>query len=243
MPVHEAMTPEATLQSKLDTVTAGIVAQGRERTEALIATVVAAGGTSEVALIQMAGDRSLAPRLRADICWLLPRLEIDGAEAVLATLVADPAEQVREEAAYGLGLLQDDDSIDVLLAALDDPAKSVRLAALHALGMFGSPRATARLTALLVSTDEDDDLRADVAEALAHCPGDAIVDTLLCCLDDPAALVRYSAAYALGEQGSERAVAKLEELAAHDHAETPWGDVASRAQAALETINSRDPTD
>jgi HEAT repeat protein len=55
--------------------------------------------------------------------------------------------------------------------------------------------------------------------------------------------VRYSAAYALGEQGSERAVAKLEELAAHDHAETPWGDVASRAQAALEAIRSRDPDD
>jgi len=237
------MTPDVALQAKLDAVTAGIVAQGRAQAEALIAAVVAAGGTSEAALVEMAGDRSLAPRLRADICWLLPRLKLDGAEAVLAALVADPAEQVREEAAIGLGLLQHEDSIDLVLAALVDPAKSVRLAALHALGMFGSPRATARLTALLVNAGEDDDLRADAAEALAHCPDDAIVDTLLGCLDDPAALVRYSAAYALGEQGSERAVAKLEELAAHDHAETPWGDVASRAQAALEAINSRDPAD
>jgi HEAT repeat protein len=172
------MKPDAALQAKLETVTARIVAQGRAQTEALIAAVVAAGGTSEAALVQMAGDRSLAPRLRADICWLLPRLELDGAEAALAALVADPAEQVREEAISGLGLLQDGDSIDVLLAALEDPAKSVRLAALHALGMFGSPRATARLTALLVNAGEDDDLRADAAEALAHCPDDAIVDTL-----------------------------------------------------------------
>jgi len=241
------MTPDAALQAKLDAVTAGIVAQGKVQTEALIAAVVAAGGRSEAALLQMAGDRGLAPRLRADICWLLPRLEIDGAQAVLAALVVDPAEQVREEAASGLGLLKDDDSIDasidVLLAALDDPAKPVRLAALHALGMLGSPRATARLTALLVNAGEDDDVRADAAEALAHCPDDAIVDTLLGCLEDPSPRVRYAAAYALGEQGSERAVAKLEELAAHDHAETPWGDVASRAEAALEAIHTRDSDD
>jgi len=191
----------------------------------------------------MAGDPSLAPSLRASICWLLPRLELDGAEAVLAALAADPAEQVREEAAAGLGLLQDGDSIEVLLAALDDPATSVRLAALHALGLLSSPRATTRLTELLVNAGEDDHVRADAAEALAHCPDDAIVDTLLGCLDDPVALVRYSAAYSLGEQGSRRAVAKLEELAAHDHAATPWGDVASRAQAALEAIHRRDRTD
>lgn len=237
------MTPDAALQAKLDAVTAGVAVQGRAQTEAMIAAVVAAGGTSEAALVRMAGDRNLAPRLRADICWLLPRLELDGAQAVLAALVADPAEQVREEAASGLGLLQDDGSIDVLLAALDDPARPVRLAALHALGMLGSPRATARLTALLGNAGEDDDVRADAAEALAHCPDDAIVDTLLGCLDDPSPRVRYSAAYALGEQGSERAVARLEELAAHDHAETPWGDVASRARAALEAIHGRDPAD
>lgn len=237
------MTPDAALQAKLAAVTARVVAQGRAQTEAMIATVVAAGGTSEAALLQMAGDRSLAPHLRADICWLLPRLEIDGTQAVLTALVADPAERVREEAATGLGLLQDDDAVDVLLAALDDPVKEMRLAALHALGMIGSPRATARLTALLGDAGEDDEVRADAAEALAHCPDDAIVDTLLGCLDDPSPRVRYSAAYALGEQGSERAVAKLEELAAHDHADTPWGDVASRAQAALEAIQSRDPAD
>lgn len=143
----------------------------------------------------------------------------------------------------GLGLLQDASSVDVLLPALDDPAKSVRIAALHALGMFGSPRATARLTALAVDPGEDDDVRADAAEGLAHCRDDAIVGLLLRCLDDPAAPVRYSAAYSLGEQGSERAVAKLEQLAATDHAATPWGDVASSAQAALDAINSRDPAD
>jgi HEAT repeat protein len=237
------MTPDAALQTKLDAVITRVVAQGRAQTEALIAAVVAAGGTSEAALLQMAGDRSLAPHLRADICWLVPRLELDGAQAVLTALVADPAEQVREEAATGLGLLQDDDSVDVLLAALDDPVKDVRLAALHALGMLSSPRATARLTALLGNAGEDDDVRADATEALAHCPDDAIVDTLLGCLDDPSPRVRYSAAYALGEQGSDRAVAKLAELAAHDHAETVWGDVASRAQAALEAIRSRGPDD
>lgn len=238
------MTPDAALQTKLDAVTARVVAQGRPQTEAMIAAVVAAGGTSESALVQMAADRSLAPRLRADICWLLPRLEIDGARAALAALVTDPAEQVREEAATGLGLLQDDDaiddSVDVLLAALDDRATPVRLAALHALGMLSSPRATVRLTALLGNAGEDDEMRADAAEALAHCPDEAIVDALLDSLDDPSPRVRYSASYALGEQGSERAVAKLEQLAAHDHAQTPWGDVASRAESALEAIRSRD---
>lgn len=237
------MTPDAALQTRLDAVIARVVAQGRAQTEALIAAVVAAGGTSEAALLGMAADRSLAPDLRASICWLLSRLDLDGAQAALAALITDPAEQVREEAATGLGLLQDDASVDVLLAALDDPVKEVRLAALHALGMLSSPRATARLTALLGNAGEDDEVRADAAEALAHCPDDAIVDTLLGYLDDASPRVRYSAAYALGEQGSERAVAKLEELAAHDHAETPWGDVASRAQTALEAIRSRDPGD
>lgn len=233
------MTPDAALHAKLAAVTARVAAQGRAQTEAMIAAVVAAGGTSEAALLQMAGDRGLAPDLRADICWLLPRLEIDGTLAVLTACVADPAERVREEAATGLGLLQDDGAVDVLLAALDDPVQEMRLAALHALGMLCSPRATTRLTALLGDAGEDDEVRADAAEALAHCPDDAIVDALLGCLDDPSPRVRYSAAYALGEQGSERAVAKLEELAAHDHADTPWGDVASRAQAALEAIQSR----
>jgi HEAT repeat protein len=163
------MTPDAALQAKLDAVAARMVAS-RAQTEALIARVVAAGGTSEAALLQMAGDRSLAPDLRASLCWLLPRLEIDGTLAVLAALVADPDEQVREAAAAGLGLLQDDDAVDVLLAVLDDAARPVRLAALHALGIHSSPRATARLTALLAHAGEDDEVRADAAEALAHCP-------------------------------------------------------------------------
>jgi len=39
------MTPDAALQAKLDAVTAGIVAQGKVQTEALIAAVVAAGAS------------------------------------------------------------------------------------------------------------------------------------------------------------------------------------------------------
>ena len=234
------MKPDSKLEKKLDAIIEGTLAEGRARAASLVASVVSAGGTSEAELVRMLHDRGLGPDLRADICWLIPRLDIQGAQGILEPLMSDPSDKLREEAATGLGLVANDAAIDALSRALaQDGSKSVRQAALHALGILSPPRAAASVMRLLLDANEDDETRADAAEALAHFKKEGIVDVLIEHLRDRSAQVRYSAAYSLGQQGDGRAIEKLREVASHDHAATPWGSVSSSALRALEALEKR----
>jgi HEAT repeat protein len=228
---------------RLRAVVGRMTPDGRADTEALVAELVQAGATSDEALFRLARDRTVPSGLRVKACWLIARSGGEGAGNVLLELLADPDERVREDAAMALSLVtsdDDDDAISALVeAAQRDPAKSVRIAALFALGMMCVSAAAPAVLALVANPEEDAEIRADAAEATAHMRDDRVFDVLFAALDDPSPLVRYSAAYALGEQRDSRAVAKLTALAAQDHATTPWGMVASRAAEALEQISRR----
>lgn len=234
------MSHDVEFRERLDAVVRAAPAGGREQVSELVAAAVGAGATSERAAIEMALDRALDARLRSDLCWLLPRLQIEGAAEVLMALMADPSEQIRTEAAVGLGLVPDSGAVDVLLAALaDERSQPVRSAVLHALGVRSSPRSASALMGVVEDPDEDPAMRADAAEALAHIEDARIVPLLTGCLRDRSPLVRYSAAYALGEQGDAGALPALSRLAAHDPDSTPWGSVASRARQSLGLIADR----
>jgi HEAT repeats len=237
----ETMT-ESEFADRLSAVARGVAAPGRAQTESLIASVVHAGGTSESALIAMLTNRGLDPDLRADVCWLVPRLGIAADDALEDLMSSDPSEQVRAEAAAALGLSLDDGVVDVLLAAVEtDPSAQVQHAALHALGVHSAPRSASGLIALLQQRAAAEDLRADAAEALAHVHDDRVVPALISALDDPSPSVRYSAAYALGEQGDPTAREPLQRLAEHDQADTPWGTVAAQARRSVDALADRGP--
>jgi HEAT repeat protein len=236
-----AMKPDSEFKEKLDALVRSIASPGRAQAEELVASVVNAGGVSESALVEMLRDQSLSTSLRLSICWLLPRLRVEAAGDVLKSLMSDPSEQMREEAALGLGLVsEDDDVVEVLLNALEyDSSKPVRLAALHALGIRSSPHSATRVMGILQNPEEDAEVRADAAEALAHIKDERIVDVLIESLQDNSPLVRYSAAYSLGQQGDMRALPALREIASRDRATTQWGSVASRALDSIEIISNR----
>jgi HEAT repeat protein len=231
------MNHEVEFRNRLDELVQDLIHEGRDQTKALIAAVVSAGGTSQEALVRMLYDQSLGQGLRVDICWLIPRLQITGAEEILEPLLSDPSEKLREEAATALGLLPSDQAVDALLATLAyDTSKSVRAAAIHALGVLSPPPATDAILSVLQNPQEDEALRADAAEALAHFRREGLVDALVEQLRDTSPQVRYSVAYALGQQGDSRAIPSLTEVAARDHAATPWGSVASGALEAIDAL-------
>lgn len=231
------MKSDDEFKDKLDALVRGIASDGQAQVVSLIASVVNAGGTSESALVEMLLNQNLSPQLRSNVCWMVPRLKLTAAGNLLKALISDPSEQVREEAAVGLGLVSQDDGVEVLLNALQqDSSKSVRLAALHALGILSSPQSAAGVIKVLQDLEEDAHVRADAAEALAHIKDESIVDVLIDSLQDSSPLVRYSAAYALGQQGETRALPRLRDLASRDRGTTPWGSIASCALRSIETI-------
>jgi HEAT repeat protein len=236
------MTGEDSFRARLRAVIDNIAAPGRPQTQALVDGLVQAGVASDGALLDLVRDRRVADGLRADGCWLLGRLAIRGGTEVLVELLGDASVDVRAEAAASLGLLGTPDGpvADALVeAVVHDAATPVRAAAIHALGILGGSSAAPTLLALVEDQSADAELRADAAEACAHMTDIGIVDVLLDALDDASPLVRYSAAYSLGQQGDANAIARLEELAAHDEAVTPWGTVASSAAQALEALAQR----
>lgn len=225
---------------KLNALIRSIVPEGRDQVRALIQSVVDAGGASEAALVALVRAAGLGAALRANIAWLLPRLEMRAASGELRALLKDPCERVREEAAAGLGLLPSDEAVDALVAAAEtDASTAVRIAALHGLGVLGSSRSAGRVLTLLRDAGQPDELRADAAESLAHVEHDAVVPALVEALADRSPVVRHAAAYALGEQGDPAAVPALAVLAVGDDGDTPYGRVSVCAREAIEAIERR----
>lgn len=231
------MRPARKFKRRLDHLVRGIAPSGREHTRELIRSVIDAGGVSESALLEMVRDGNLGTPLRCDICWLLPRLPVESAGAALEALLSDPSERIREEAAAGLGLVSREDAVDALHEALEhDSSTAVRLAATRALSVQSSPRSAALLVRILQDSREPDELRADAAEALAHVKEARVVDALIDALAASSPSIRYSAAYALGEQGDHRALPALREVASGDDETTPWGSLTACARESIEKL-------
>ncbi|PRQ04008.1 putative phycocyanin operon protein Z [Enhygromyxa salina] len=199
-----------------------------------------AGVVSEETLMELLMQPTVPVSLRLDACWLLPRIGLEGAECTLITLLSDEEPRVRAEAAMSLGLLSNDTVVDSLLSRLKtDPELQVRLAVVHSLGTLSHTKSAHCLQALISNPEEDATVRADATEALAHVDADGVIDALLSALQDPSPTVRFSAAYALGEQGDPVALPALRVIADTDVASTEFGDVAARAAEAIEDINNR----
>ncbi|WP_035996232.1 HEAT repeat domain-containing protein [Paraburkholderia caribensis] len=120
------------------------------------------------------------------------------ADALLHTL-ADPAWQVREEAATTLGKLRAQSARDALIAALDDAYWQVRLRAARALGQLGDRAAAQPLVALLSHAISN--LRKEAALALGELRDPSTLAALEHTLDDADPEVRKAVRIALQQIG------------------------------------------
>jgi len=234
--LQQAMNSESMFSAGLRALERRLHANGVAEVPA-IQRIEAAGVRTMAALVHLAGDGSADESLRLDACWLIPRLHLDKSEPVLTSLLHDPLASVRSEAARGLGALGDANVVRTLLERLEnDLSKDVRLAAIQALGILSQAASAGLLQSIVLDPHEDEEVRADATEALAHVHADGVVDTLLLALAAPSPWVRYSAAYALGEQRDPRALPALQKTAANDTAFTEYGGVGDRAAEAARNI-------
>lgn len=220
----------------------------RERREAALAFVDraanetrAANGTDE---IDPAAVSALAERARTDADSDVRQFALEalgiagvGGDAVVAAL-DDPDGWVRAEAVVALSRIRGRDAAGRLDECLADGHGPVRRNALIALGKFdalddGTLRA--RLT-----EDPHPPVREHAAKYLGEDPGDepeAVTLLAATLARDPNAFVRASAAGALGELGTDRAIEALETQGTGDRSD----DVRRAAERALSLARGEDP--
>lgn len=223
------------------------VAPGRP--EDVVADLRRTGGTSIRALAKIATNESVALTTRSSAIWLLGRLKKLGpfkkTEALhpLLTVLVDPDESIRREAALALGVLCDRRATGSLIQVmLGDPDTMVRQLAAHSLGNLGSSKAMRALREVLTDQGQDSSLRGATAEALgAYFAFDSAAE-LISGLSDTSPEVRFWSAYALGFMRIETAVPELERLASRDDAEVPgWWSVSKEAAWAIAEIRDNPP--
>jgi hypothetical protein len=138
------------------------------------------------------------------------------AREVLCAGLRDARPEVRETAAYLLGLQSYPPAAPDLIEALRDPAPGVRVQAAKALGRLCVPEAAPALVQTL--SFHDDALASQARQALLQL-GPPALPPLMAAARSPDAWVRWHALRALGELHDRRAVPVLvEALADNDHA-------------------------
>ena len=187
---------------------------GDPAVDALLGTLSSAGAVARAeaarALGYLSDPRSFMPLIVA----------LDDADA-----------EVRGSAAWALGGLRDPRSLVPLLVALDDADARVREGAAAGLGRSADARAVRPLIAVL--EDEDEKVRTRVVTALGELGGSRALSFLIATLTcDASEDVRYAAADALGEFGSEAVPPLLEALDAEDEEARGW------IALALETLGA-----
>ncbi len=168
----------------------------------------------------------------------LADLEDESALApIVALLRADPADEVRAEAAYVLGAWERDDVVEALCAALVDPADDVRDAAALSLSQLKDVR-YAPIVARW-STHDAPFVRAAALRALRELRYAGAFEPALAALHAADAAVRLEAVSVLGWLKDGRALGPLTELAADD----PDADVRRAAAGALGLAGATDAAD
>lgn len=163
----------------------------------------------------------------------LRRVRPSGARALRA-MSAGRGESDRIWAAQELGDAGLSMATDELVAALRDPSPRVRRQAAEALGKIGTDdAATALLKHVLAFPDQIED---ETIEALGEAVTPDAVPVLIGFLKDPRALIRRSAARALGKIGSHEALDALAE-AAMEPGDT---DLRRAAVQALRRLEARE---
>ncbi len=162
---------------------------------------------------------------------------MDGLEPMIRALRNDPAAEVREACAQGLGYLGSEKAAKPLAEALKDPNVNVRRRAASALITVPAKSVQAQIEQAL-ATDSSADVRRYAAEALAWIGDSSVVPALTKALKDPAPQVRLYAAQALGKLGDKRATTALVELFNDPDEDVRWEAV--EAVSKLRDPQARD---
>jgi HEAT repeat protein len=134
---------------------------------------------------------------------LLNKLEKDGMEGLVMSLLESPDPHIRRHSAYLLGSSMNPDAIPFLLVALKDADKAVRKQAAHGLAAIGKEAALPLISLL---RDHVWQTRYRAAEALGDIRDERSVEPLVHALGDERDHVRYMAAKALGKMKSDYAI-------------------------------------
>ncbi len=184
--------------------------------------------------------RDSEPSVREQAVSLLGRMRYEPAiDQYIELALNDEVAEVRERAAWALGMVRSSKAAEVLSRVLQDPDPDVREQAAWALGMLqdessvdalgnaliedddadvreqaawalGMIRDSRSLDALAKAlTDEDPDVREQAAWALGMMRADASVDALMGALSDEDADVREQSVWALGMIRNERSTEAL----------------------------------
>lgn len=171
------------------------------------------------------------PVARAESARALGYLADHRAFMPLIVALDDAEAEVRGSAAWALGGLRDPRSLVPLLVALDDADARVREGAAAGLGRSGDERAVRPLIAVL--EDDDENVRCRVVTALGELGGSRALSFLIAALiGDASEDVRYAAADALGELGSDAVPPLLEALDGENEEVRGW------IALALETLGA-----
>jgi HEAT repeat protein len=197
-----------------------------------------AGGTSRKAIVEIVGDRDKPDEVREVACWVVSRLEWEGAVPALVAAMGDNSPVIRRASALALGDMGASEAVPVLIRALEyDTIADVRYFAAIALGNIGDERAVEALMVAVANEDEEPEVRGVAAGHLGTIEEQPAVRALMATEQDPHVQVSFWKAYAHRHIGDRRAVAELRRLAKNDAGEAPGsGAVRAEVQQALRDI-------
>jgi HEAT repeat protein len=227
----------------LEGVVAKLAPRFRRRGQRDLRRLLEHGGTTLASTMALARDGPESAAVREIACWFLGRLRRRRAAGALVEALADGPEPVRAAAAVALGELADASGAPALSRALrSDASPIVRQRAAGSLGQLAAPKCRPALVRALTE-DVSAEVRGQAAEALGSY-GARAVAPLVRALEDPAAEVRFFAAFGLAQLSGERAVAQalpaLRRLAASDRTRAGrWGSVRKEALSAIAAIEAR----
>lgn len=194
------------------------------------------------ALIRTLRDAEGDRELRVTCCYVTGCLRSEALVGSLVAVFEDPRTDLmlRWEAAKAIALIGGRRAARPLIAVLQGTGElEQRKAAAYALRYTEDPRAAKPLLAIVESTSEEMGLRETAAEALAGFTDQQTVDGLIRTLNDPMPIMRFWAAYSLGQIGDPRAVPELARLK-RDKSEVPfWWSVGKEAKDAIQQIEMR----
>jgi vesicle coat complex subunit len=174
------------------------------------------------------------PSIRDLATYYLSHMERDpNAAAALVAALSDSSDEVRRQAARGLGKTGNAESVEPLIAALQDPDETVRQYAARSLGELADSRSVDALINSLVY-DGSRSVRASAAQALGAIGGVQARDRLLAALADSDPFVRMAAVGALSRLGDVSVIPWLTRVA-HD----PDRDVRRNVKKALAALQAR----
>ncbi len=227
------------LTTRLEKAIAELPEESRSSGEDCQTRLLAAGVDSVAGFRRLLRDPAADPDLLTSAAWLIGLARVEELAPELEALVhEETSELVLWE--VGKGLIGLDAGKDAFRRLLRDAGGDAhRKVAVYVLGALRDGESEPAIRLILDSPHEPVALRAEAAEALAYLAAPESLDSLLRATQDPAAEVRFWAAFALGELGDERARPRLAEMARSDHARVEgWWTVSKEARDALESLDS-----